>query len=246
MIKIKGVISALLILNAVSSQAQFSGLLKGVDEIVISAGPSLSFLRGSSYVGNNDVITRTLKRGHTFGIGATQRVNDKVGLTGMLLAENKGTITNFLSSYFDEVTQTRKPSKVSEEYIYYNYTLTLAAHYTLKRKPSFQHSYDRKSSFHIGAGTFISYLKKQIVKTTRYPQGTGGIEDQTFANKNLEFGVAIQFSFRMPLNQQIALQAQLLNMLGLTNTRADPNYGIIKTNATSLLVGIIINTSKNK
>lgn len=199
-------------------------------KIELAGGPSLSFLRGNPSVDNNAINSRAFKLGYSFGFGATHPLSEKIELTGMLLIERKGTIMNFTSTYFDDATQTLKIGEIKDDYKYDYRSLALILDY----------SFGRKTTFRAGVGPYISYLENQVVKRTYTPQGAWNLEDQILFDKRWDFGCAIKFSCIVPLNKKISFQTQLLNLWGLANTRADPNYGVIKTNNTNLLFGIII------
>ena len=200
-----------------------------ISSIELVAGPALGFLRGNPGVDNNAVNNRAFKPGFTYGIGLNHRINEKLEGRLLLLAEKKGSVVNRKNLYFDMDSQTLKEGKTKEEFIYDYYSFPLLAAY----------SFDKKNNLQVSAGPFISYLRKQLVRTTHQPQGTVGIEDQTDFNKKIDFGCALSFSYRVAVNNRISLKAQVLNTLGLINTRSLSNYGVMRTNNTSLLLTIM-------
>ncbi len=202
---------------------------KIISKIELLAGPSLSFLRGSPYVDNTDINTRSLKNGYTLGLMFTNCLKRNFSLTGAVLYEKKGSISTFTSTYFDEVSQSMKEGKVENDYTYDYISIPLIMEYSI----------GKRNSLKFGAGIFTGYLLKQTMKILRTPQGPGGVEDQTDLNSHFDFGTALKIGYEIPVSEKISIDFQVLNTLGLINTRSDPNYGVIKSNNTSLLFGVI-------
>lgn len=204
---------------------------KYFSEIEIMLGPSLSFLRGSPYVENNSVITRSLKHGYAYGIAFNHSLKTNFCFYAAFMFEKKGSISSANGSYFDQVSQTMKSITIKDEFIYDYFTMPILIGYSLGHRKRIK----------VKTGVFVSYLRKQIIEKTYIPLGPGGIEDQTDLNTKFDFGLDLEFGYSIPISSTISTNVKLINTLGLINTRAADNYGVIKTNNTSLLIGIIFN-----
>lgn len=202
-----------------------------ISSVELMAGPAISFLRGAPYVDNNEITSRSLKYGYTFGISIVNPLRENFDLTVIFVFEKKGSISTFNSTYFDPVSQSMKSGTVENDYEYNYLTMPLMLGYNI----------GKRKKLNLGIGLFTSYLIKQSMTIFRNPQGPGGVEDQTDLNTKFDFGAALKLGYGIPLSDKVRLNIQLLNIWGLINTRADPNYGIIKTNNTSLLFGVIFN-----
>lgn len=202
---------------------------KLISNVEIMAGPAISFLRGAPYVDNNEITTRSLKRGYTFGISIVNPLKGNFDLAVALMFEKKGSISKFNSTYFDPVSQSMKFGTVENDYEYNCISIPLILGYSIGKR--------KKLNF--GVGLFTSYLTKQTMTIFRNPQGPGGTEDQTDLNTKFDFGAVLKLGYEIPISDKTRFNIQFLNTWGLINTRADPNYGVIKTNNTSLLFGVI-------
>lgn len=202
---------------------------KLISSVEIMAGPAISFLRGAPYVDNNEITTRSLKRGYTFGISIVNPLTENFDLAVTFMFEKKGSISTFNSTYFDPVSQSMKSGTVENDYEYNCISMPLILGYSIGKR--------KKINF--GVGLFTSYLTKQTLTIFRNPQGPGGVEDQTDLNTKFDFGAVLKLGYEIPISDKAKLNIQFLNTWGLINTRADPNYGTIKTNNTSLLFGVI-------
>lgn len=199
-------------------------------KIEIQGGPGLSFLRGSAYVKSNEVYSRSLKLGYSFGVGLTQLVGRNFEVTANILFERKGGIVAHYDTYYDEITQNFKQGNVKENYIYDYYTFPILIKCFLGTDGIYQ----------VGLGPYFSILERQIVKTTFSPQGIISIEDQTSFNHKLDLGVTINFSRYLRINDQLSVKISVLNNWGVANIRAYENYGVLRTFNINLLLGFII------
>jgi hypothetical protein len=201
---------------------------KLISSVELMAGPAISFLRGAPYVDNNEITTRSLKLGYTFGISIVNPLKQNFDLAVTLVAEKKGSISTFNSTYFDPVSQSMKSGTVENDYIYNCISMPIILGYSIGKR--------KKLNF--GVGIFTSYITKQTMTIFRNPQGPGGVEDQTDLNTKFDFGAALKLGYGIPISDKAIFNIQILDTWGLINTRADPNYGVIKTNNTSLLFGV--------
>jgi hypothetical protein len=201
---------------------------KLLNEFAIYGGPSLGFLRGSAPVETNEVYTRRPWIGYTLGISLTHNFSERIALEALLLWEKKGGSVTFVTSYFNEATQTMENADVRNDYVFTTYSMPLFLRYLIGKK--------KQSA--IGIGPYASYLKKQIVEnSTSY--GARGFWDETEFNKDMEWGVAMLASHRLQLTEGFSLRVTLMNTLGITDIR-DPNYfGPVRTNNTTVLLGFV-------
>lgn len=172
-------------------------------------------------------MTRDPKFSYTFGVSVRHEFNKRLSLKALLLAEKKGTIMKYDIYLFDEETQTSKLGSAKQDYTYKYYTLSLPVIYALGKGKQVK----------IGFGPYISYLKRQDIKTT-YSDGVIGHTDQTEVNRPIDLGCSAFISHTLSLTEKICLNLTLLQNLGLFNTRADEDYGVIKTYDANLLFGI--------
>lgn len=199
------------------------------DSYKIAAGPGFSTLRGSPYVDNNSVTSRKAKVGYSFGLTLNHSLSRKFGFESSVFFEKKGSISSYNSTYFDPISQSEKQGKIKNIYAYDCVSLPLMILY----------SPDKNNRIGLALGIYTSYLIRQTMKIEYVPQGPGGIEDQTNLNTLFDFGISQQIEYLYPLSPKLSISTKLLNIRGLTNTRSDPDYGIVKTNNTSFLVGIM-------
>lgn len=196
------------------------------------AGPAISFLRGNVGVETTTLVTRKLKIGYTFGLGLVHTVDDRYDISAQFLFERKGGVSESITIYFDEATQSLKQGKVNTDYSYDYYTLPIFA----------DCKFGQKRRLNIGFGPFASYLQKQILTEKFLYSGAIQTRVETDLNTKFDFGIASKIGYVVPLKSNVDIRFQLLNTRGLINTRLNTYPGqIMNSNNTSLLIGIIFN-----
>lgn len=204
-------------------------------EVEFYAGPGIGLLRGNTSVDNSDLNRRKVKISYAYGMGLNHNINDRFTLNNKLFFERKGGVSEITGTYFDETTQTYKTGRSEQDYSFHYYTLGISPTYT----------FGKKKRFRIGCGPYLSYLKKQTLKQTTFFRGSGAIIDETEYYRKFDFGVSISVSHRVPLSSATILSLELLNTMGLINTGLNMHEGqVMKTNNTSLLIGLILVRSK--
>ncbi len=188
----------------------------------IFGGPNLGYLRGTLYFKDPERYQQP-NIGFTIGVGTNYTISDRFVLSTMLMMEEKGSTLHI--SY--------NGGQIVDKYniTFQDFTLCLLSVYKL----------GRARNIGIGAGSFLSYLYKNTVDTYSYPPPQYFPDDQTWENVDFEFGISVMVEYKININPNFSLDLKLLNQLGLTNTKNSkkyPVYGVLKTNATALLVGI--------
>ncbi len=220
-----------------SASGQIGGVTKET-EIQILAGPSISFLRGNLEVDNNFENERKPKYGYSIGIGFNRRLIKDFSLSYGLIFEKKGGVSHSVTTYFDQVYQSLKQGTIEYVYNYEYFTIPVQIF----------HRIGKTNKFSFGIGPYLSYLKRQIrVRRSLFLPGNISYDDETDANTMFDFGIRASISFRVPINSTNFLLIQMSNTLGLLNIRPNLYAGqFMKTNNTSLLIGLIAKRKKHE
>ena len=206
-------------------------------EFQIFAGPSISFLRGNLEVDNTNQNERDPKFGYSIGFKLVTEIRKKLSISYGLMFEKKGSISNATVTYFDETDQTFKQGLVEYDFEYDYFTIPTQLYYSIG-------STQRISA---GIGPFISYLKKQTKARNPSFSAARELTDETELNTKFDFGIIATVSFSIPIGQKNSLSVQLTNTLGLINIRPNLYTGqVMKTNNTSLLIGLNTKRKKNE
>jgi hypothetical protein len=198
-----------------------------ISSLSFDIGPSLCFMYGGAEEDLNTVDSKDPLIGYSIGVGLVHSFEASFDIRASLLYERKGGIINHEGSYFDQQTGTMQEGESSDEYKYDCYTFPLQARF-------------RAGIFTFGLGPYVSYLKKQV-KVTTFSFTSSSVADESYLNRNFDFGASISISCDVPLNSKFSISSTIQNNLGLVQTRniSYVNDGTIKLNNTAILIGII-------
>jgi hypothetical protein len=107
-------------------------------------------------------------------------------------------------------------------------------------------TFGKKIEFYVNAGPYLGYLLKQKDITEASGEYPKTEIDNTDNFEKLDFGLTTGLGMNYPLLEKLLLTVEIRNNLGLTNTSSLPvaNDGSIKTNSTSLLIGVTYRLGK--
>ncbi len=107
-----------------------------------------------------------------------------------------------------------------------------------------KYNFTDKDSFYLNGGPFIGYLlKSKIVNDVVIPNFNTNDLDTTSNNKSTDFGLSIGLGKNFEINDKHAINIEIRENLGLTNTsKIDVwNGGTVQTNSINLIVGFSLN-----
>lgn len=210
-----------------SSNAQFR-IFKNIDEVEIFAGPSFLTIRGSEDVSDGREPFVRLNA----GVSLKHNFTNRTSLTGGIFYGKKGGRQIIETIYYDTISQSEKSGEV--EYIVELEYLTIPI--------TVRYNFLKKRILFVEVGPYLGILLKETTTVTRFYSGQrNSFEDTESYNKN-DFGVTVGIGLSLPINTRISLSAKVNTDIGLIDvSKLDPNmstHDIIKTNSTSLLLGL--------
>lgn len=107
-----------------------------------------------------------------------------------------------------------------------------------------KYNFTAQNSFYVNGGPFLGYLlKSQITNNLNVPSFNSDDLDTTKDNKKVDFGLSFGLGKIIDLNNNKAINIELRENLGLSNTSNIDvwNGGNVKTNSINLIVGLIFN-----
>jgi hypothetical protein len=106
-----------------------------------------------------------------------------------------------------------------------------------------RHNFLKTEILFIEAGPYLGILLKEITTVTRLYSGQKNSSEGTENYKKNDFGVSIGIGLIMPINNRVSISGKINSNIGLCDvSNLDPKMftgDVIKTNSTSLLVGLI-------
>ena len=201
------IIIAILIPISVSGQEQIIRVIKHIDELEISAGPSSVTLYNKWINSDN----RELKVAYTLRLASTFNINDRLSFISALYFERKGYKIEYQTWYydpsidFDNCKCTTSPGKVEmDTNIDY---ITFSPHIRLKLL---------SNRLHFSAGPYVSYLTKYShQRTNKWDGVTNNSRDHNL--KNYDLGLSLSIGYKLELSDRYTLDFILLDNLGLLN-----------------------------
>jgi hypothetical protein len=223
------IIITILIPFSVSGQEQIVRVIKHIDELEISAGPSSVTLLNKWINSDN----RELKVAYTLRLASTFNINDRLSFISTLYFERKGYKIEYQTWYndssidFDNCMCTESLGKVEmDTNIDY---ITFSPQIRLKLL---------SNRLHFSTGPYVSYLTKYLHRRTdKWDGATYVSKDHNF--KNYDLGLSLSIGYKIELSDTYTLDLILMDNLGLLNIEEMyKNETVTKTNSLSFQVGI--------
>ena len=184
-------------------------------ELGVEASPSITFLKGSSFIEN--FYDPTL--GFSGGLSFQYNIGKRIALRTNIAYERKGGISRNNFYYNGNLIQN---SSINFNFDYL--TLPILVRF----------SFGKKVKYFVNTGPYFGYLLSQtfVTKGDNFNTWTN---DYTSATNKFDFGVSFGTGLQYPLKEKIYLSSEIRGNLGLYNTI--PN-GDTKVNSVNLLLGI--------
>lgn len=214
MFKTKIIVStAMMLLFSVGLIAQSSNWSIGIE-----AGPAISSLRGNN-------VSKSIQKsrfGSMAGLSLQYQINQRFSIKTGLAHELKGAKFEFM--LFDALGQ-----QLGNQIAFYNYQYLTVP---LQLKVDLDLGSSLKGF--VSAGPYASYL---LAATQNFPTNPNSIKE--FYN-DIDAGMVAGLGVSYHISSKFSLSVELRNQLGLVNVSNMPiqNDGVIKHNATQLLLGV--------
>ena len=199
------------------------------------AGLNYSNFRGYNIPSTfNQVYSESPAFAYLGGINVEYKIKDRLSLKFELNYERKSQKADNnieIRENFDDLPQTYKfTSKKNYDYLIIPVLL--------------KYNFTAQNSFYVNGGPFLGYLlKSQITNNLNVPNFNSDDLDTTKDNKKVDFGLSFGLGKIIDLNNNKAINIELRENLGLSNTSNIDvwNGGNVKTNSVNLIVGLIFN-----
>lgn len=184
-------------------------------ELGVEASPSITFLKGSSFMEN--FYDPTL--GFSGGFSFQYNIGKRIALRTNIAYERKGGI-NRNNFYYDG--NLIKNSSINFNFDYL--TLPILVRF----------SFGKRVKYFVNTGPYFGYLLSQtfVTKGDNFNTRTN---DYTSATNKFDFGVSFGTGLQYPIKEKIYLSSEIRGNLGLYNTIPG---GDTKVNSVNLLFGI--------
>jgi hypothetical protein len=199
------------------------------------AGLNYSNFRGYNIPSTfNQVYSESPAFAYLGGINVEYKIKERLSLKFELNYERKSQKADNnieIRENFDDLPQTYKfTSKKNYDYLIIPVLL--------------KYNFTAQNSFYVNGGPFLGYLlKSQITNNLNVPNFNSDDLDTTKDNKKVDFGLSFGLGKIIDLNNNKAINIELRENLGLSNTSNIDvwNGGNVKTNSVNLIVGLIFN-----
>jgi hypothetical protein len=199
------------------------------------AGLNYSNFRGYNIPSTfNQVYSESPAFAYLGGINVEYKIKERLSLKFELNYERKSQKADNnieIREHFDDLPQTYKfTSKKNYDYLIIPVLL--------------KYNFTAQNSFYVNGGPFLGYLlKSQITNNLNVPNFNSDDLDTTKDNKKVDFGLSFGLGKIIDLNNNKAINIELRENLGLSNTSNIDvwNGGNVKTNSVNLIVGLIFN-----
>jgi hypothetical protein len=199
------------------------------------AGLNYSNFRGYNIPSTfNQVYSESPAFAYLGGINIEYKIKERLSLKFELNYERKSQKADNnieIRENFDDLPQTYKfTSKKNYDYLIIPVLL--------------KYNFTAQNSFYVNGGPFLGYLlKSQITNNLNVPNFNSDDLDTTKDNKKVDFGLSFGLGKIIDLNNNKAINIELRENLGLSNTSNIDvwNGGNVKTNSVNLIVGLIFN-----
>jgi hypothetical protein len=194
-------------------------------EIGFGGGAGISFVRGFEESSGYRIPALS----YAFGITYQYRFSERVSFCAELDYEHKG------SAYKIPLTgENSDPDDAIVAHTNYNYLiLPILARF----------SFGNQHNLFCNAGPYVGYLMK-VHAIVEDEDSNNYFEefDVTDQSYTYDFGISVGLGAKIPVNRKIAFKFEVRNNLGLVNISKtiDASMGVVKTNATNLLLGVTI------
>jgi hypothetical protein len=222
----------ILIASISISKGQFR-LLKSIDDIEFSIGPSIVSLHNKNL---SDI--RQPKIGYTIRLNFLEFLDDNIILNTGLYFERKGLKTKYKVSYYDpRIDSSNCMCTTSDGYSKNDVSMNYA---TLNPQLRILLT---KSKFYIDLGFYLSYLLKSNSKTINLWDNTTYYNNNIDQNRKFDFGCSLSLGYRITMNKRVVnfILSENYGILNITN----PDFSSTTTNTNAFSFTISLNL-KNK
>lgn len=184
-------------------------------ELGAEASPSITFLKGSSFI--EKMYDPTL--GFSGGISFQYNIRKKIGLRTSLAYERKGGINRSSILYKGEFFE-----NASLNFNFDYLTLPILIRF----------SFGKKIKYFVNSGPYFGYLLSQtfVTKGDNFNTFTN---DYTATTNKFDVGISFGTGLQYPIKEKLILSSEIRGNLGLYNTIPS---GDTKVNSVNLLLGI--------
>lgn len=221
------ILITVILLTSQYGNCQIFNLIKKVDIIEFSGGPS-SVILNSTYI---DKKERELKITPTFRLSTVYGLTDKLSIVVSLLHEKKGMTIQYTTWHydptidFDDCKCTTSLGQVTQNWDLHYFTFSPTLRYSVLQYLS------------VELGTFVSYLNKSRWSRKNHWDGTTYYSTNN-PYKKYDFGLLVSLGYRIPISNNYFLTFNIQDTFGLINIADKSTSEKIKTNSLSGQIGI--------